>query len=198
MGFPRQEYWSGFAISFSRDSSQPKDWTQVSCTVGGFFTIWDTRESLPGEIEYNLSAWPFRPPHTPLWIQIFWRKWFKLTLEEWVGVSLMKVHGGGWESESGQGNNSWQKMVSQVPETWVSEFQEQPDFVAMEGQTRGLIYMGWERGGGNGCDEDQTEERTVMQRNYSNQRVAEKIEYQVVTSLYEDYLLAVSLSLFLT
>lgn len=73
-----------------------------------------------------------------------------------------------------------------------------PDFVAMEGQTRGLIYMGWERGGGNGCDEDQTEERTVMQRNYSNQGVAEKIEYQVVTSLYEDYLLAVLLSLFLT
>ena len=73
-----------------------------------------------------------------------------------------------------------------------------PDFVAMEGQTRGLIYMGWERGGGNGCDEDQTEGRTVMQTNYSNQRVAEKIKYQVVTSFYEDYLLAVSLSLFLT
>ena len=73
-----------------------------------------------------------------------------------------------------------------------------PDFVAMEGQTRGLIYMGWERGGGNGCDEDQIEERTVMQRNYCNRRVAEKIKYQVVTSLYEDYLLAVSLSLFLT
>ena len=125
MGFPRQEYWSGFAISFSRDSSQLKDWTQVSCIVGGFFTIWATMESLPGEIECNLSVWPFRPPHTPLWIQIFWRKWFKLTLEEWVGVSLMKVHGGGWESESGQGNTSCQKMVSQVPETWVPESQEQ-------------------------------------------------------------------------
>ena len=73
-----------------------------------------------------------------------------------------------------------------------------PDFVATEGQPRGLIYMGWERGGGNGCDENQKEERTEMQRNYSNQGVAEKIKYQVVTSLYENYFLAGSLSLFLT
>ena len=28
------------AISFSRRSSQPRDWTQVSCTVGRCFTIW--------------------------------------------------------------------------------------------------------------------------------------------------------------
>ena len=26
------------AVSFSRGSSQPRDQTQVSCTVGGFFT----------------------------------------------------------------------------------------------------------------------------------------------------------------
>ena len=32
------------AISFSRRSSQPKDWTQVSCAVGRCFTIWATRE----------------------------------------------------------------------------------------------------------------------------------------------------------
>ena len=33
------------AISFSRRSSQPRDWTQVSCIVGRFFTIWATREA---------------------------------------------------------------------------------------------------------------------------------------------------------
>ena len=38
MGFPRQEYWSGFAISSSRESPQPRDWTSVSCLAGGFFT----------------------------------------------------------------------------------------------------------------------------------------------------------------
>ena len=32
------------AITFSRGSSQPRDWTQVPCTTGRFFTIWATRE----------------------------------------------------------------------------------------------------------------------------------------------------------
>jgi len=31
------------AILFSRGSSQPKDWTWVSCTAGRFLTIWATR-----------------------------------------------------------------------------------------------------------------------------------------------------------
>ena len=36
-------------ISFSRGFSPPRDWTQVSCTAGGFFTVWATREALkPG------------------------------------------------------------------------------------------------------------------------------------------------------
>ena len=33
------------AISFSRGSSQPRDQTPVSCTAGGFFTVWATREA---------------------------------------------------------------------------------------------------------------------------------------------------------
>ena len=33
------------AFPFSRGSSQPRDWTQVSCIVGGFFTSWATREA---------------------------------------------------------------------------------------------------------------------------------------------------------
>ena len=35
------------AISFSRGSSRPRDWTQVSCIAGRHFTIWATRE-VPG------------------------------------------------------------------------------------------------------------------------------------------------------
>ena len=31
------------AISFYGGSSQPRDWTWVSCTAGRFFTIWATR-----------------------------------------------------------------------------------------------------------------------------------------------------------
>ena len=34
------------AISFSRRSSQPRDWTEVSRIVGRPFTIWATREAL--------------------------------------------------------------------------------------------------------------------------------------------------------
>ena len=33
------------AIPFSRASSPPRDWTQVSCVAGSFFTIWATREA---------------------------------------------------------------------------------------------------------------------------------------------------------
>ena len=34
------------AMPSSRGSSPPRDWTQVSHTTGGFFTIWATREPL--------------------------------------------------------------------------------------------------------------------------------------------------------
>ena len=34
------------AFPFSRGSSQPRDWTRVSCIAGGFFTNWATRDAL--------------------------------------------------------------------------------------------------------------------------------------------------------
>ena len=33
-------------LHISRGSSQPRDWTQISCTAGRFFTNWVTREAL--------------------------------------------------------------------------------------------------------------------------------------------------------
>ena len=33
------------AISFSRGSSRPKDWTCISCIADGFFTVWATKET---------------------------------------------------------------------------------------------------------------------------------------------------------
>ena len=53
------------AISFSRGSSRPRDWTQVSYSAGGFLTaIWATREdeelcfctSLPGQ-QWCIQHW---------------------------------------------------------------------------------------------------------------------------------------------
>ena len=35
------------AMSSSRGSSQPRDWTQVSCIAGRSFIVWDTREAHP-------------------------------------------------------------------------------------------------------------------------------------------------------
>ena len=42
------------AIPFSRGSFRPRDWTQVSCITGRFFTIWATREA-PGEFMSRIS-----------------------------------------------------------------------------------------------------------------------------------------------
>jgi len=39
--------WGAIAFSiFSRGSSQPKDWTQVSCIAGRFFTVWTSRSPI--------------------------------------------------------------------------------------------------------------------------------------------------------
>ena len=54
------------AISFSRGSYRPRDQTQVSCTAGGFFIVWATREAkaLPdfmGEVNWHdlpSCPWP--------------------------------------------------------------------------------------------------------------------------------------------
>ena len=47
------------AISFSRESSWPRDWTQVSCIAGRHFNLWATREA-PNPISNSL------PKHTYL------------------------------------------------------------------------------------------------------------------------------------
>ena len=44
MEFSRPEYWSGQPLPSPGESSQPRDWTQVSCTAGRFFTSWATRD----------------------------------------------------------------------------------------------------------------------------------------------------------
>ena len=44
-GFSRQEYWSGLPCLPPGESSQAGDQSEVSRTVGRFFTIWATRET---------------------------------------------------------------------------------------------------------------------------------------------------------
>ena len=45
MGFFQARILEWVAISFSKRSSRPRDWTQVSRIVGTCFTIWATREA---------------------------------------------------------------------------------------------------------------------------------------------------------
>ena len=44
-GFLQARILEWVAFPFSRGSSQPRDWTQVSHIAGGFFTSWATREA---------------------------------------------------------------------------------------------------------------------------------------------------------
>ena len=47
--------WAWVAVTFSRGSFQPRDWTQISLIACGFFTIWATRESI--KIYYYVSVY---------------------------------------------------------------------------------------------------------------------------------------------
>ena len=58
------------AIPFSRGSFQPRDWTQISCIAGGFFTNWATREAPPGS---TALGWALHP-ETGVLITRSWRQ----------------------------------------------------------------------------------------------------------------------------
>ena len=49
------------AFPFSRGSSQPRDWTQVSHIAGGFFTSWATREA-------QVNIWPYYYSNNSCWL----------------------------------------------------------------------------------------------------------------------------------
>ena len=57
------------AFPFSRGSSQPRDWAQVSCTAGGFFTSWATREALLASRDLVLNQWSHICNICPLWLR---------------------------------------------------------------------------------------------------------------------------------
>ena len=55
VGFSRQEYWIGLPF---RGSSQPRDWTQVSCIARRLITTWATREaSMPSKVFVKSNGW---------------------------------------------------------------------------------------------------------------------------------------------
>ena len=63
MEFSRQEYWSRLPFPPPGESSWPRDWTQVTCIAGGFFTAWATREVMwitdmcPSNVHTQITLW---------------------------------------------------------------------------------------------------------------------------------------------
>ena len=49
-----------FAIPFSRGSSWPRDWIQVSCIAGRWFTLWAIREALECKSRKSRNTWSNR------------------------------------------------------------------------------------------------------------------------------------------
>ena len=78
-GIPQARILQWVAISFSRGSSWPRDWTWVSHIVGRLFTDWVTREDYPC-LRYIISAWsPVEEFGFLFWIQRFYSmdlEWF--------------------------------------------------------------------------------------------------------------------------
>ena len=61
-GIPQARILEWVAIPFSRGSSQPRDWTQVSCFAGRFFTVWPTKWPCVGNMKIDQRK------HCPKWI----------------------------------------------------------------------------------------------------------------------------------
>ena len=63
MGFSRQEYWSGLAFPSPEalGSSRLRDWTQVSCIAGQFFTIWAFLYQLSHQGSPRILEWVAYP-----------------------------------------------------------------------------------------------------------------------------------------
>ena len=77
MGISQARTPDWLAISFSRGLSQPRDWTQVSCIAGRFFTIWATTATRAvygwNKITYSqVSCYLYTCHHTEVENECFW------------------------------------------------------------------------------------------------------------------------------
>ena len=111
MGFPRQEYWSGFSASFSRGSSQPKDRTHVSWIGRQILYPWATWEAPVSSLKVNWNeersskvlssvgknvySWVL-PPRKETWMHtVYLRSSDKKPEEGWRGIA--RVRKGKWK-----------------------------------------------------------------------------------------------------
>ena len=72
MGFFRQKYWSGFAMPFSRGSSQPRDWTLISYIY----------------LHWQAGSLPLIPPGKPTHIYM----WMEYILLEYISLGGIIIY----------------------------------------------------------------------------------------------------------
>ena len=63
-GISQARSWSGLPFSFSRGSSQPRDWTRVSCSASRFFTAEPLGKPLVSRTQFKREREDFK---TSLW-----------------------------------------------------------------------------------------------------------------------------------
>ena len=89
------------AISFSRGSSWPRNWTYISCIAGRFFTIWATREAQV--FVWDSHVWMWESDYKESWAPKNWCFWtvvLEKTLESPLDCKeIQPVHP--------KGNQSW-------------------------------------------------------------------------------------------
>ena len=93
-GFSRPEYWMWVPYPFSRGSSWPRDRTQVSHTVGRFFTTWVTKEDYHS-VEYLLIL-------TGGWINLL-----TITLTKWSKLLSLVITLATWCKELTHWKTLW-------------------------------------------------------------------------------------------
>ena len=77
-GRPRILEW--IAYPFSRVSSQPRNWTRVSCTAGRFLISWATREVSPGKPSFDIHPSYLEPVscfHILSFLRAYHREWLQ-------------------------------------------------------------------------------------------------------------------------
>ena len=76
------------AIPFSKGSSQPRNWTLVSCIVGRFFAVWATRKVLNIYIKQCCYTKNSKSTDTSLYLNAYGRRWRKFAMLRWKWMRI--------------------------------------------------------------------------------------------------------------
>ena len=118
------------AFPFSRGSSQPRDQTQVSHSVGGFFTSWVPREaksqgSPKWNWKYDEISWTSDKVDVPYYTFFLWKD-----LELLCGFSCIlskKWPGARWKTYQTASQESMDLTLTEFQPVWLMKSAEQGD-----------------------------------------------------------------------